>query len=644
MRLAGLFVVILMTGFAQASVAQHPYRDRLHQFLSFEAIPTWTGVVTDWEKASPKIHLYDSEQYKGHAQYVSAGLGTGITFATFKAQVKDPATRRFMPFFLFDLRSHPVQIDGKAHTWALRIEDYSYTDTEAQITAATRRLLDLVRQYIDAATGGPSHGIVVLSGNPQSLPYKSIAPALAEAGYPYRSINQLVELAGGKQVQVLNAGLGYGYLRYIPSGQSGGAMPQPHEIVVYEALPYRLPPVAGIVTIEPQTPLSHVNLLAMNRGTFNVFAIDTAAIPGLHRHIGQLVRMEAKAGKLTLHVATLQEAQRHWDGQRRHVELPLPDSTLRQVVDFAQPRTWTAHEIGAKAANYALLQQKFPTYVKPGMAIPFGPYLQVMRQSGADQLVARLTADAPRLTPDSIAGRLAAIRDRILDARFPAAWLAETRKTLRQRFPGQSLRLRSSTNCEDLPNFNGAGLYLSTKWDTEDHERDLEGALLEVYASLWTPIAWAERAYYGIDHRHAAMAVQVNPSFRKEYANGVALTVPAGNGFAIVVNSQFGETAITNPDNGVIPEAIRFATATSPAFTVQSKSSIGDIYARPGWEARALELRDLVVQVHKVIGASAPQVQGKAYGVDIEFKVMQEGGGYRLYIKQARLLGQVLPE
>lgn len=624
--------------------AQSIYRDGLHQFLSFESIPTWTGVATDWDKPQPQVHLYDSEKYKGHAQFVSVGLGTGITFATFKEQVKDPATRRYMPFFLFDLRKHPARIEGTDYTWALRIEDYGFQDNEAQITATTQRLLDIMRAYINKESGKKSRGIIVLSGNPKSLPYKSIAPALAQAGYPFRSVNQLIELSGGKRVQVMNPGLAIGRLRFVK--ENDPILPSPQDIVVYDRMPVRLPPVAGIVTLEPQTPLSHVNLLALNRGTLNVYALDTLAIPGLTQHWGKLVRMEARDGKLSLHTATEAEAKKHWAQARLAVELPFPDTTVRGVVDLGGPNavSLTARQVGSKAANYALLQSKFPKYVRPGMAIPFAPYLQVIRNSGADTLIAALTLSAPQLDQAAIESRLETIRKRIEGATLSQAFIAQILKALRNQYPDRNLRLRSSTNCEDLPNFNGAGLYLSSKLGKDATDADFQANLLSVYASLWTPVAWAERAYYGIDHRKAAMAILVNQSYSKEFANGVAITVPKPEGISIVINAQSGETAITNPSSGTIPEGITFATAQAKTFTVQSSSSIEKIFEREDLKPYATELRDLTVQIHNAMQAQAPKIQGRAYGVDIEWKLMAEDGGYKLYVKQARLLAQVLPE
>ena len=83
----------------------------------------------------------------------------------------------------------------------------------------------------------------------------------------------------------LNPGEGYGLLRAMGLEER----PNPRDIVIYEALPNELPRVAGIISTVPQTPLSHVNLRAMQDGAPNAFirgALHNSAITSL---IGEYV-------------------------------------------------------------------------------------------------------------------------------------------------------------------------------------------------------------------------------------------------------------------------------------------------------------------------------------------------------------------
>ena len=65
----------------------------------------------------------------------------------------------------------------------------------------------------------------------------------------------------------LNQGEGYGLLRVMEPDER----PNPRDVVIYESLPNELPRVAGIITTVPQTPLSHVNLRAVQDGVPNAF-------------------------------------------------------------------------------------------------------------------------------------------------------------------------------------------------------------------------------------------------------------------------------------------------------------------------------------------------------------------------------------
>ena len=75
-------------------------------------------------------------------------------------------------------------------------------------------------------------------------------------------------------------------------------------------------------------------------------------------------------------------------------------------------------------------------------------------------------------------------------------WIIDALTAMHATYPeGQSLRYRSSTNNEDLPGFNGAGLYDSKTQDPDETEEDgIDKSLKQVFASLWTFRAFTERS------------------------------------------------------------------------------------------------------------------------------------------------------
>ena len=81
--------------------------------------------------------------------------------------------------------------------------------------------------------------------------------------------------------------------------------------------------------------------------------------------------------------------------------------------------------------------------------------------------------------------------------------------------------LRSSTNCEDLDGFNGAGLYTSV---VVSEPSELGEALAKVWASVWSLRAVAERREYSMDEASVRAAVLVQPFVATAECNGVMLT------------------------------------------------------------------------------------------------------------------------
>ena len=68
---------------------------------------------------------------------------------------------------------------------------------------------------------------------------------------------------------------GYGYFRHM---QNLNETPGSRDIVLYDALPNSLPRVGGIITSVIQTPLSHVNLRAIQDNVPNAYIADPLSI------------------------------------------------------------------------------------------------------------------------------------------------------------------------------------------------------------------------------------------------------------------------------------------------------------------------------------------------------------------------------
>jgi phosphoenolpyruvate synthase/pyruvate phosphate dikinase len=159
-------------------------------------------------------------------------------------------------------------------------------------------------------------------------------------------------------------------------------------------------------------------------------------------------------------------------------------------------------------------------------------------------------------------------------------------------FGDAKVRLRSSTNCEDLPNFSGAGLYNSHSARVNG-ENSPSRVVLRVFASAWSFRGFEERSFWNIDHRAVRMGCAINEAFSDELANGVLITAniadPGVEG--MYVNVQKGEDAVTNPTNGALPEIFSMIAAPgglqlartrfsslSPATPLLTQSEIETLY------------------------------------------------------------------
>ncbi len=644
---AGALLLAFACACASAALAQ-PATELSEdaQFLSYQRVPTWSVVASDWKSDTPQVHVYDSDQYLGHAEFVSRGLRTGISFSQFMEQVRDPAERNYIPLFLFDLRSSPIELDGETYVWAARIEDYEYDDTPAEMAGTVDKLNRSLVEYLRSQSVDDASVLVVLSENANVQPNFGIEDTLRAQGITGISLPDILSAVGSPRIEILNPATAVGWLRYVSAEEMESARHSPTDIVVFEELPTRVPPVSGIITLMPQTPLSHVNLLARNRGTLNLYALSLADLPGAEEQLGELVRISVEQNSLAISPVTRAQAEAHWATHRPPaVAIPEPNLQINRIVDLGESgESVTSAAIGAKASNYALLQKELPKYVRPGHALPISWYFEVAQDPRFQLLHDALLERKQNMSPEEIESVLADMRDALNAHAIDPARQQELRELISTHYPDTRIRLRSSTNCEDLPEFNGAGLYESKGFNTDDDESELWDDLLEVYASLWTPHAFAEREFYGIDHRLAGMGVLINEAFPDEFANGVVLTIPGERDFSILINSQPGEDAVTNPEPGQVPESILFEASGSDRFEVQSESSIGPVFSASGMETLLIELKTVSVRIHEMLTRDIPEVDRPAFGVDIEFKLEREGAGLALYVKQGRLLGTALPD
>ena len=284
----------------------------------------------------------------------------------------------------------------------------------------------------------------------------------------------------------LNAGEGYGRLQVLEPDDR----PNPRDIVLYETLPFELSRVAGIISTQPQTPLSHVNLRAKQDQIPNAFirdALDNAEISSL---VGQYVYYRVTENAFELREATKAEVDAHYEASRpTATQTPVRDLSVTEITALSDIGFDDWEAFGVKAANVAVLGTlDFPDGTVPdGFAVPFYFYDEFMKANDLYSKVSTMLADSTFQTDyDTQQAELKELRDAIKEATTPDWIITALEEMHGAQFAGRSLRHRSSTNNEDLPGFSGAGLYDSKTQDPEETEEDgIDKSIKGVWASLW---------------------------------------------------------------------------------------------------------------------------------------------------------------
>ena len=456
------------------------------------------------------------------------------------------------------------------------------------------------------------------------------------------------EIYAGTRFQPLNLGETYAQLRLLDAAAlEAGAYISPREIAVLDRVPNDIGPVAGVITAEFQTPLSHVNVLSQQRGTPNMGLRDARAV--LAPLDGRWVRLRVGAFDWSADEVSAADAEAWWQAHRSGpASIPTPDYSVTAILDVDDVGHDDVAVVGGKAANYGELRNLAAAMpdvrVRDALAIPVHHYRRFLEQNGFDVEIAAMLAD-PAFAGDGQVrrARLADLQARMRAAPVDAAFLGTLEARLDADFPATRMKFRSSTNAEDLERHTGAGLYDSKAGQAHDPVDTVAAALRTVWASVWNLRAFEERAYAGIEHGQVAMAVLVNPSYANEAANGVAVTAniydPAPGGEdGFYVNAQLGEASVVQPTPTIVADQLMYYYFHNgqPA-TYYARSNL----VRPGETVMTrAELFDLgrslaAVRDHFARFFTPPVGYGQL-PMDVEWKLVDDGAARVIWLKQAR--------
>lgn len=428
---------------------------------------------------------------------------------------------------------------------------------------------------------------------------------------------------------------GYGFFRHMTLDETPGS----RDVVLYDALPNSLPRVGGIMTSVVQTPLSHVNLRAIQDNVPNAYIADPLSVDSIANLLGGYVYYKVENETFQFREATLDEVDAWYEHIRPTEEqIPIRDLSIQEILPLDEIEFEMSSAFGAKCSNVATMRTfDIPDGTIPdGFGIPFYFYDEFMQYNNFYEEAQVMIDNEPfQVDIEFRIERLADFRNDIRDAPMPQ-WMMDSLQAMHEAFPeGTNVRCRSSTNNEDLPGFSGAGLYTSkTQYPEEGH---ISKSIKQVYASMWNFRAYEERDFFRVDHFMAAMGLLCHPNYQEEQSNGVGISIDPiyETDSTYYLNTQIGEDLITNPDPNSVPEEILLYQDPDQAggYLVLSLSNL----AEPGElvmdQVYLDQMRDYLTEIHDEF-AILYGVEGiDGFGMDIEYKVTAQE---QLAIKQAR--------
>lgn len=620
-------------------------------------------IITDFDKADPEVHFMNTAKHQLHYEFARDILKDSRSRSeyekeTYLSEKKNTAAGTLVYYPTIDsligltfFATDKITPEQVAKVYALIQDRMLFLDKKSD----TNRLF-----YMPAGSDAEK----------AAADYKKNFEASGVLVYTH------AELFGNIPFQIMNKGTAYGTIRKMTAHELDTAIVSMHDILVLETLPAEIPLVAASISKDAQTSLSHVNLAAKARKTPNI-AFNGHDFPdSLIALNGKLVKLVATTDSYTIEETSIEEAKKYWEKNARQemkLTYDLSDSGLTEFKDLSFN---SAKSVGVKVANLAELHKVIPDNSPDGFGVPFYHYSNFLNYSTITKdmcedsyadCVAENRSDKICKQVHDICAETAkegtSLRNYIstiikrddftVDARLREATLdnfiymfkhspvekgfgESLDSKVYKMFGTASVRLRSSTNSEDLADFNGAGLYESYKATRKIGDLPSD-EIPKVWASVWTYKAFEERTLWNIDHMSVQMAVAVHKGFPDELANGVIITqnIADPSVAGIYVNAQVGELSITNPEGGERPEKFSIIPSANGVQSVVTQYSTLSPNSSILTEEETLELYRLVMKAQYYF-SELYKKNPDSFALDLEFKLMRDGSGRKLFLKQIR--------
>ena len=460
------------------------------------------------------------------------------------------------------------------------------------------------------------------------------------------------EIFKNQKYQMLNAGKTLGRLVFLDSLDKQYTKVSPFDIIVIHGSPTYIPPCAGIITDQHQSPLSHINVLSKHRIIPSYVDTEIWKNDSLKALNGKPVRLIVTPESHSIQGIYIDEWNSYLQNQPVIPLLKLEYSLdEKSILPISKIRISNKNFVGNKAAAFGELalvakrNKKLFSVPEGAFVIPFSFYDEHVQSKEISTLINKLLNNSILLSnPDSVQKHLKKIRKAIKKTPLSPSLLRSIESQIASNNIGPSYRFRSSSNAEDIEGFSGAGLYNSKTGIVGDTARSIEEAVLDVWAGAWNYGAFMERQVHHIDHTTMKMAVLAHRNFPDEKTNGVAITAniyrTLFTGFTI--NTQLGDIDVVSPPEGVMSEQMLLINSVN--FSVDNARIVQEYITYSSLSPdKPLLSKEECEQLYKALDAvkthfywNAPWNNNNSfsdYALDLEFKFDKNG---KLYLKQVR--------
>jgi|EP00670_Eutreptiella_braarudii_P008555 hypothetical protein len=566
--------------------------------------PPWTKFFIF---SNGTIVYQDANRYELHYDYASAELEdfSGVTAQQFDAITLYNAGRKAL---LGAIMYAPQSVQAEE----VAVQFVSLDPLDATFLL---RSISIVQNSVSCSPSNCDLKFLYFPTFELSSSIADIEGALTNAGIEVSSVARWTVSS-----TVYSDGWAFGALKHVPPDQiqqqfeSGLLTAQ--DILLTDGVPAEIPPLAGLISLAPSTPNSHVTILAKTFGLPFIYAGDPEERRRVVDAVGQRVVLRVLSPQQFMNtwlpppmkLVTFEEAgidaAMHDILKKRKMPKPIPIQPMQRAESYSAPlaslRPVDVVRFGGKSSNFGVLFASIPSHtVQPsGLGFSFNIWMDFMkttvqgtRMTLGDWIKQKLQglmvwpADVQQLKV-----ALEQIQDVIKDkdkSPFPADVENAILSALQDKNYGFNstarLRFRSSTNVEDTSTFSGAGLYdsnsgcLADDLDADDEgpsvcqpeepkEKGVLRAVRRTLASFYAINAVLARIQYGVNEDDVGMALCVHHNFpdEAELANGVVFVTIDGPRRQTVVSivSQPKDNSVTNPEAGVVPETATLSVSS----------------------------------------------------------------------------------